>query len=62
MRPEPDCGLCGLHRGRTTIVMPDGNPSNGIVFVGEGPGEFEDLEGRPFVGRSGNAPGRSWTT
>ena len=53
MRPEPDCSLCGLHRGRTTIVMPDGNPSYGIVFVGEGPGEFEDLEGRPFVGRSG---------
>ena len=53
MRPSPDCKLCDLHRGRTTIVLPDGNPSYGIVFVGEGPGEFEDLEGRPFVGRSG---------
>ena len=53
MRPGPDCALCGLHRGRTNIVLPDGNPSYGIVFVGEGPGEFEDLEGRPFVGRSG---------
>ncbi len=53
MRPPEGCTLCDLHRRRTNIVMPDGNPSYGIVFVGEGPGESEDLEGRPFVGRSG---------
>ncbi len=53
MRPEPNCALCGLHISRTRIVLPDGDPSRGIVFVGEGPGENEDLEGRPFVGRSG---------
>ncbi len=53
MRPEPDCTLCGLHIGRTNIVLPDGDPSCGVVFVGEGPGENEDLESRPFVGRSG---------
>jgi len=53
MRPEPDCRLCGLCEGRTQIVLPDGNPDTGIIFVGEAPGENEDLEGRPFVGRSG---------
>lgn len=53
MRPDPDCRLCGLCEGRTQVVYPDGNPANGIVFVGEGPGENEDLKGRPFVGKSG---------
>ncbi len=53
MRPEPGCQRCGLCKGRTQIVFPDGNPSTGIVFVGEAPGENEDLQGRPFVGRSG---------
>lgn len=53
MRPSHDCSLCGLCEGRTNIVLPDGDPSSGIVFVGEAPGENEDLEGRPFVGRSG---------
>ncbi len=53
MRPDPDCRLCGLCEGRTNMVLPDGDPSTGIVFVGEAPGENEDLEGRPFVGRSG---------
>jgi DNA polymerase len=53
MRPEPDCRLCGLCEGRTNIVLPDGDPSTGIYLVGEAPGENEDLQGRPFVGRSG---------
>lgn len=53
MRPDPDCRLCGLCEGRTQVVYPDGNPGSGIVLVGEGPGENEDLEGRPFIGRSG---------
>ncbi len=53
MIPDPDCRLCGLCAGRTNIVLPDGDASSGIVFVGEAPGESEDLEGRPFVGRSG---------
>ena len=53
MRPEPNCSLCGLCQGRTNIVLPDGSYDNGIVFVGEAPGENEDKEGRPFVGRSG---------
>lgn len=35
------------------MVLPDGDFTSGVVFVGEAPGENEDLEGRPFVGRSG---------
>ncbi len=53
MRPESDCSLCGLCQGRSNIVLPDGSFDSGIIFVGEAPGENEDLEGRPFVGRSG---------
>ncbi len=52
MRPDPGCSLCGLCEGRTQVVYPD-NPGRRVVLVGEGPGENEDREGRPFVGRSG---------
>lgn len=54
IRPEPDCALCGLCTGRTRIVHPDGDPESKVVFVGEAPGENEDIQGRPFVGRSGS--------
>jgi len=53
MIPEKDCSLCTLCEFRTKIVMPDGNMNANAVFVGEAPGENEDLTGRPFVGRSG---------
>jgi len=53
MRPESDCKLCDLCIGRTNLVLPSGNLNSGIVFVGEAPGEREDLSGKPFVGRSG---------
>ncbi len=53
MRPERDCRLCGLHSGRTMMVLPCGDPSSKVCFVGEAPGEKEDLSGTPFVGRSG---------
>jgi uracil-DNA glycosylase len=48
-----DCTRCKLSAGRTNIVLSDGNPQSPIFFVGEGPGEKEDLTGKPFVGRSG---------
>lgn len=48
-----DCTRCKLHRGRTTIVFGDGNPKADLVFVGEGPGRDEDIQGLPFVGRAG---------
>lgn len=51
--PEKDCSLCPLYSGRTNIVMPSGDLGSKVVFVGEGPGENEDLQGRPFVGRAG---------
>ncbi|MDX1971759.1 MAG: uracil-DNA glycosylase [Candidatus Sumerlaeia bacterium] len=47
------CTACRLHLGRTNIVSGEGNPMAELMFIGEGPGESEDLQGRPFVGRSG---------
>lgn len=48
-----DCTRCKLHEGRTKLVFGEGNPKARLVFVGEGPGRDEDLQGRPFVGRAG---------
>jgi DNA polymerase len=48
-----DCTRCKLHKGRNQIVFGDGNPKARLVFVGEGPGADEDLQGLPFVGRAG---------
>lgn len=48
-----DCQKCPLSRGRTNLVFGDGNPRADLVFVGEAPGEDEDRQGKPFVGRAG---------
>ncbi len=48
-----DCKLCKLCSGRTHIVFGVGNPRAKLMFVGEGPGRDEDLQGEPFVGRAG---------
>ncbi len=48
-----DCERCPLHKTRTNLVFGDGNEKAQIMFVGEAPGEEEDLQGLPFVGRSG---------
>jgi DNA polymerase len=48
-----ECTRCRLSQGRTQIVFGDGNPHAELLFVGEGPGEQEDLRGIPFVGRAG---------
>jgi DNA polymerase len=48
-----DCTRCKLSQGRNTIVFGSGNPSAALMFVGEGPGADEDLQGLPFVGRAG---------
>ncbi len=48
-----DCIRCKLHKGRTKIVFGDGNPHAKLLFIGEGPGRDEDLQGLPFVGRAG---------
>jgi uracil-DNA glycosylase len=47
------CTLCPLAQGRTTVVFGEGDPHAALMVVGEGPGREEDLQGRPFVGRSG---------
>jgi uracil-DNA glycosylase len=48
-----DCTRCKLHKSRTNIVFGVGNPRAELVFVGEGPGHDEDVQGEPFVGRAG---------
>jgi uracil-DNA glycosylase family 4 len=44
---------CGLRATASRLVFGDGNPAARVVLIGEAPGRDEDLEGRPFVGRSG---------
>jgi DNA polymerase len=53
LRPDEDCSLCGLCKGRTNLVLPSGDLHSHVAFVGEAPGENEDLQGRPFIGKSG---------
>jgi uracil-DNA glycosylase len=48
-----DCRRCKLCEGRKNIVFGSGSPRAELVFVGEGPGETEDLQGVPFVGKAG---------
>ena len=47
------CTRCVLCETRTQTVFADGDVDARLMFIGEGPGENEDLEGRPFVGRAG---------
>ncbi len=49
-----DCTRCPLaFQGRHTIVFGDGTPDARLMFIGEGPGADEDVQGLPFVGRAG---------
>lgn len=48
-----NCTACELCRGRTNLVFGVGKKDADIMLIGEGPGENEDLQGQPFVGRSG---------
>ena len=48
-----DCRRCKLSSGRTHLVFGVGNPNAELMFVGEGPGRDEDIQGEPFVGRAG---------
>ncbi len=47
------CTRCGLCTTRTNVVFGVGNKNADILFIGEGPGEQEDLKGEPFVGPAG---------
>ncbi len=48
-----ECKKCKLCTTRTRVVFGEGDPHADIMFIGEGPGKQEDLQGRPFVGRAG---------
>lgn len=47
------CEKCGLCETRNNVVVGVGNKNADVMFIGEGPGENEDLQGEPFVGRGG---------
>jgi len=47
------CTACALHQSRQSVVFGSGSPDAEVVFVGEAPGRDEDIQGQPFVGRSG---------
>ena len=47
------CTACGLCETRHNVVFGVGNRQTDVLFVGEGPGEQEDLQGEPFVGPAG---------
>lgn len=48
-----ECRTCGLAAGRHHVVFGTGVSNANVMFIGEGPGEQEDLKGEPFVGRGG---------
>ena len=48
-----NCRRCALHETRTNVAFGVGPEDARIMFIGEGPGENEDLQGEPFVGRAG---------
>ncbi len=47
------CSRCGLSKTRNHVIFGEGNLSARILIIGEAPGRDEDLQGRPFVGKSG---------
>ena len=48
------CTKCALCQSRTNTVFGEGDPDAGLMFIGEGPGQNEDEQRRPFVGRAGD--------
>lgn len=47
------CTSCDLALTRTNVVFGEGDPRSPLVLIGEGPGDHEDRQGRPFIGRAG---------
>ena len=47
------CSKCALCKTRHNVVFGVGNTNADVMFIGEGPGENEDLQGEPFVGKAG---------
>lgn len=48
-----NCKRCDLYATRQNVVFGSGNPKASLMFIGEAPGEDEDIKGLPFVGRAG---------
>jgi uracil-DNA glycosylase family 4 len=55
------CTKCQLCKKRHKVVFGEGNPNADLMFIGEAPGETEDKEGLPFVGKSGQILRAMWT-
>ena len=49
-----NCDKCQLMKTRNNVVFGRGNRNSKVLLVGEGPGQQEDMQGKPFVGRAGN--------
>lgn len=47
------CQACSLQQQRTQVVFGEGALRKGLMVIGEGPGQDEDIQGKPFVGRAG---------
>ena len=58
-REVSGCARCPLAATRNNVVFGAGNADAELMFVGEAPGQNEDLQGLPFVGRGGKAAGRA---
>jgi len=54
-----DCTACPLYQRATQTVFGEGPKSAGIMLVGEQPGDYEDVAGKPFVGPAGNIMNRA---
>jgi uracil-DNA glycosylase family 4 len=52
-REASGCLRCPLHQSRNRVVFGNGNANADLMFIGEGPGQQEDIQGLPFVGRAG---------
>lgn len=47
------CTKCNLSKTRTNVVFSDGIPNKNLMLIGEAPGYWEDIKGKPFVGKAG---------
>jgi len=58
--PFKHCTCCPLGKlGRTQVIFGEGDPDTKLMLIGEGPGRDEDIQGKPFIGRSGKLLTRS---
>lgn len=57
-----NCKKCRLCQNRNNIVLGEGNKSTKLMFIGEGPGADEDIQGRPFVGKAGKLMNMAFET